>query len=123
MKWPGIQSEDVITYINGIVLKRKFIQWNEGVGYDLYITTKNGKSSFVKWSIEKLDEKSKITITIYPYICNQGNKIVNWIPFNLFVKPNLKNYLISVLCGLNYYLDYNKKVKKNQFGSHPWFSL
>lgn len=113
----------MITYINGIVLKRKFIQWNEGVGYDLYITTKNGKSSFVKWSIEKLDEKSKITITIYPYICNQGNKIVNWIPFNLFVKPNLKNYLISVLCGLNYYLDYNKKVKKNQFGSHPWFSL
>jgi len=106
-----------------MVLKRKFIQWKERVGYDLYITTSNGKSSFVKWSIEELDETSKITITIYPYICNQGNKIFNWIPFNLFVKPNLKKYLISVLCGLKYYLDHSKQVKKNQFGQHPWFSL
>ena len=77
----------------------------------------------MKWSIEELDETSKITITIYPYIYNQGYKIFNWIPFNLFVKPNLKKYLISVLCGLKYYLDHSKQVKKNQFGQHPWFSL
>ena len=32
------------------------------------------------------------------------------------------NYLKNIEKGLIYYFKKNKKVKKNQFGSHSWFS-
>ena len=34
----------------------------------------------------------------------------------------LKKYLNSVTDGLKYYLENDKKIKKNQFGTHMWFS-
>ena len=39
-----------------------------------------------------------------------------------FVKPNLNNYLKNISKGLIYYIKENKKVTKNQFGNHSWFS-
>ena len=55
-------------------------------------------------------------------IYNKGNKKLNWIPFKIFIQPMLKKYLSSVTDGLKYYLENNKKIKKNQFGTHMWFS-
>ena len=64
----------------------------------------------------------KLYITIYPYVFNTGYKFLNIIPFYTFVKPRLYDYLKNIEKGLIYYLETNKKVKKNQFGSHSWFS-
>jgi hypothetical protein len=40
----------------------------------------------------------------------------------MFVKPNLKKYLESVLGGLDWYLKNKKTIPKNHFGKHKWFS-
>ena len=37
-------------------------------------------------------------------------------------KPKLKEYLNSVLKGIKWYSINKIKVKKNQFGTHPWFT-
>ena len=76
----------------------------------------------MKWRIKESNKVIKLNITIYPYIFNTGNKILNIIPFYTFVKPKLDNYLKNIEKGLIYYLETNIKVKKNQFGSHNWFS-
>ena len=35
--WNGNGSEDELEYLNGRKMKRKFVRWEEGIGYDLYI--------------------------------------------------------------------------------------
>ena len=122
INWPGLNSVDQIYYYSGLVLERKFVKWTNNQGYDLFIGKKNGKKSFVSWEIEEKGENSKLSVSIYPYIYNQGKKIVNFLPFYLIVKPSLTNYINSVMSGLGYYIETNKKVKKNQFGTHKLFS-
>ena len=53
---------------------------------------------------------------------NQGNKILQFLPFQLFVKPQLKSYLKSVLKGLNWYTENGKPTPRNHFGKLSWFS-
>ena len=120
--WPGINSIDQLQYYNGDIYTRKFINWIDNVGYDLYISKKNYPNSLVKWRIQESNGIIKLNITIYPYVFNTGYKILNIIPFYTFVKPSLNNYLKNIEKGLIYYLKTNKKVKKNQFGNHNWFS-
>ena len=122
INWPGLNSIDQIHYYSGLVLERKFVKWIDNQGYSLFIGKKNEKKSFVKWEIEEKGKKSKLSVSIYPYIYNQGKKIVNFLPFFLIVKPSLTNYINSVMIGLGYYIDTNNKVKKNQFGTHKLFS-
>ena len=120
--WSGINSIDELQYYNGDIYTRKFINWIDNVGYDLYISKKNYPSSLVKWRIKESNKIIKLNITIYPYVFNTGYKIFNIIPFYTFVKPKLYIYLKNIEKGLIYYLETNQKVKKNQFGSHNWFS-
>lgn len=120
--WPGIHSADTIHYYNGLKLERNFINWEDNIGYDLIIGTKNGEKSFVSWRIKERDNISELTIAVYPYLNNRGSKITNFLPFFIIVKPSLSKYLNSVLQGLEFYSRTNKKVKKNQFGTHNFFS-
>ena len=53
---------------------------------------------------------------------NQGNKVFQFLPFQLFVKPQLKSYLNSVLSGLKWHVEKNKITPKNHFGKLSWFS-
>lgn len=120
--WPGINSADTIHYYNGLKLERNFINWEDNIGYDLTIGTKNGEKSFVSWRIKERDNISELTIAVYPYLNNRGSKITNFLPFFIIVRPSLGKYLNSVLQGLEFYSRTNKKVKKNQFGTHNFFS-
>ena len=122
IKWPGMDSVDEIHYYNGHVYKRNFVKWINNVGYDLLIANKKSSKSFVRWRIEDLDGKSKLTITVFPYIYNMNSKLLNFLPFFLIVKPSLYKYLRNIAKGLLYYIETNKKVTKNQFGRHSWFS-
>lgn len=121
-KWPGVDSSDTIHYYNGLRLERHFINWEDNIGYDLIIGTENGEKSFVSWRIKENNNTLELTIAVYPYLNNCGFKIINFIPFFIIVKPSLSNYLNSVLKGLEFYIRTNKKVKKNQFGTHNFFS-
>ncbi len=122
VKWDGIHSEDRLEYLNGRKMKRKFVRWEEGIGYDLYINQLGKPRSFVSWRITKIKEASQIKITVYPYLFNKKYKILMFFPFYIFIYPLLKSYLNSVVGGLEFYLNTNYPVKKNQFGRHIWFS-
>ena len=69
-----------------------------------------------------MEDKSEIKIKIYPYIFNQGNMLLNILPFTMLSKPLLTNYLNSVTKGLKYYAETGNVVSKNQFGKNLWFS-
>jgi len=88
----------------------------------IYLLGKNEKQSFVSWKIEENKNKAKLSVSIYPYLYNKGNKLINFFPFYLIVRPSLTNYINSVMKGLEYYIETNQKVEKNQFGIHKFFS-
>ncbi len=121
IKWPGEGAIDEIYYYSNLVYQRKFINWIDNAGYDLLIGERNGKQSFVSWRIEK-DSNATLTISIYPYKYNTGSKLLNFLPYHLFVRPLLKKYISSVITGLDYYIKNNKRVNKNQFGKLRFFS-
>ena len=122
VSWKEDQYEDILIYLNGRTMKRKFVFWEENVGYDLFINQTGFEPSFVSWRVIGDNQRSIITISIWPYLFNKGNKAFNYFPFQLFVRPSLEKYLFSVLRGLKYFLENDKVVKKNQFGKHSWFS-
>ena len=123
ISWDGENHHDRLEYLNGVVIERKFISWDKNNGYDLFIGRKNGRQSHVSWRIEDISEnKSALTIKVHPWIINQGSKVLQFIPFQLFVKPQLKLYLKSVLRGLKWYTKHNKPTPRNHFGKLAWFS-
>ena len=123
IQWPGLNSIDEVHYYNGKVYKRNFIFWEDLKGYDLLIGEKDGETSLVSWKIEDLGkDKSSLQITVYPHIFNTHSKVVDLIPFFLFIKPKLKKYLVQVIHGLEWHIKESQKIPKNHFGNHSWFS-
>jgi hypothetical protein len=109
--WPGGGSRDEIHYLSGWVYERRFCRWIDGVGYDLTIGRHGGQTSFVSWRIIPLNIQScLLRITIYPYD-------VVWLA------PKLRRYLSSVIRGFEWYVIRGEAVPRNQFGTHPWFSI
>ncbi len=122
IKWPGIDSIDQIHYHNDMIYERRFYKWNDGKGYKLEIGKEKSDKSLVYWDIKKEGEKSELSIKIIPHLLNRGKKILYFFPFFFIVKPRLENYLDNIFKGLDYHIRTKKKVKRNQFGKHPWFT-
>ncbi|RME01675.1 MAG: hypothetical protein D6814_01030 [Calditrichaeota bacterium] len=122
-KWPGIGSRDAIHYYSGWILQREFVNWIDGVGYDLTIGKEDGRKSYVTWRItEERGKTGRLTITIYPYIFQKVPVAIRWILYTVKVQPELSRYLESVVKGFDWYITTGQPVKKSQFGSHNWFS-
>lgn len=123
IRWDDEYHSDRLIYLNGRNYIRKFNTWNENEGYSLSIGEENGPQSFVEWRIDFLsDNKSLLTITIYPYILSKFPRIFQNIIHTFWIKPRLQKYLKSVLQGFLFYSDHNYSVPRNHFGKHPWFS-
>ena len=122
VKWSKENSIDHIKYLNGLVFQREFFEWEENKGYKLHIHQIGKPKSIVQWKIKGDNHKSIINITVSPYLFNSGNKYFNMLPYHLVTRPFLLSYLESVTSGLKYYLEQGKRVKKNQYGKHIWFS-
>jgi len=122
-EWPGVGSKDAVYYYSGWVLQRKFINWIDGVGYDLLIGREGGRKSYVSWRItDERKDISTLKITIYPHSLQNIPTAIRWIPHIAAVQPSLNRYLDAVLKGLEWFINSGKPVRKNQFGSHKWFS-
>ena len=121
IQWNGEHSDQLI-YINERNYIRKFQTWEEGKGFTLLIGDEGGPQSYVVWKLESLQEQSRLTITVYPYILAKLPNFMAYIPHITWVKPRLQKYLYSVLTGLEYHLQTGKTVPRNHFGKHPWFS-
>ena len=75
------------------------------------------------WGITETDNlKSNLRLTIYPHLLATSLKTLSYLPFKIIIEPVLKSYLFSVISKLNYFLNETKKVPKNHFGTHKWFS-
>jgi len=120
--WNNDHHEDKILYLNDKTYIRKFVSWRALKGYDLWIGDNNKDQSFVEWRLEKVGSRSKLTITVYPFLLSTWPKIFSFLPYFLYIDIKLKSYLFSVLSGIDWYIKENTPVPKNQFGKHSWFS-
>ena len=121
VNWDKNKHEDILEYLNGVTLHRKFDKWEEGKGYELNIGRENGRKSKVIWKITG-EKKSKLKITVYPHVFSNRSRIIYFITHALFINPGLKKYLSSVLRGYKWYLENKQPVPRNHFGKHKWFS-
>ena len=122
IKWNNDHHEDKILYLNDKTYIRKFVSWRALKGYDLWIGDNNKDQSYVEWRLEKVDSRSKLTITVYPFLLSTWPRIFSFLPYFLYINIKLKSYLFSVLSGIDWYIKENTPVPKNQFGKHSWFS-
>ena len=122
IKWNNDHHEDKILYLNNKTYIRKFVSWRVLKGYDLWIGDNNKDQSFVEWRLEKVGSRSKLTITVYPFLLSTWPRILSFLPYFLYINIKLKSYLFSVLSGIDWYIKENTPVPKNQFGKHSWFS-
>ena len=120
--WDSEKSKDVLIYSNGIKLIREFKTWKEKESYTLEIGTKNGRKSLVEWKISHENQNIYLSIKVYSFFMRDRNLMVSFLPHFIFIYPNLRRYLKSVIGGINYYLQNKKRVPRNFFGSHRWFS-
>ena len=120
--WDNDKHEDKIVYLNDRTYIRRFVSWRTFEGYDLWIGDNNKDQSFVEWRLEKIDNGSKLTITIYPFLLSTWPKVFSFLPYFLYINIKLKSYLFSVLSGIDWYIKEKTPVPKNQFGKHTWFS-
>ena len=122
IKWNNDHHEDKILYLNDKTYIRKFVSWRALKGYDLWIGDNNRDQSFVEWRLEKVGSRSKLTISVYPFLLSTWPRILSFLPYFLYINIKLKSYLFSVLSGIDWYIKENTPVPKNQFGKHSWFS-
>ena len=122
-EWPGAGSHDEIHYFNGRVLVRRFTAWYEDVGYDLDIGREGGRTTAVSWRISPFKERrSSIEITLCPHGLQHHPVSIRWLPHLAVLRPRLRRYLRSVVKGLDWFITHGEPVRRNQFGSHSWFS-
>ena len=122
IKWDNNSHSDSLLYYNNRTYIREFFEWGEGKGYKLYIGEEGKKKSKVIWEVIKNKNNSILKISVYPYIFSDKAVIPYLFYYVFFIKPGLSKYLDNVLKGYNWYLTNKIPVKKNQFGTHKWFS-
>ena len=123
VQWNEKGHKDRLIYLNSRTYIPRFQSWNEGSGYTLIIGEEGDKQSLVTWSIEEISlYKSKLTISVYPYLLAKLPRIISFLPYVIWIRPRLKKYLKSVLSGFEYVAINNEAVPRNNFGRHPWFS-
>ena len=123
IQWDEDGHVDRLVYLNGRTYLRQFLTWDEGEGYTLRIGEENGLQSFVQWEIDAISEnKSQLTITVHPYLLAGYFKVVSFLPYQFYIKPRMRRYLLSVVSGFEYVARTGEPVPRNHFGRHPWFS-
>ena len=125
-KWDGVGSIDRIKYYNGLLLTRIFTQWDESKGYELIIGRGAYASAKVKWELKSLDSnlsELKISINMQPsIILKKYPRISQILLTKLYLVPQMKRYVQSVVNGFKFFLEKGTPVTKNQFGNHKMFS-
>lgn len=125
VQWDCERSIDTIVYYNNRTMRRKFIDWNEGKGYQLLIGQNELTDALVTWSIEESLNHSLLSINIVLYLDNSLAhipKVFRRIIGQFYLAPMMKSYLNSVLAGFKFFSENKQRVTKNQFGYNHLFS-
>jgi len=122
LKWPGIDSQDLLTYRNGKTYKREIIEWKAKESFSLLIGEIDRPKSLVKWQFEDNKKNIKVKITVYPHLLINWPKFSSYLPYKCYISPKLRRYLRAVLCGLKHHAESGEKSQESQVARHPWFS-
>lgn len=122
IRWDDKGHKDILLYNNNRTYIRNFYEWKINEGYKLMIGEKGKDKSRVIWEIKEDNQTSTLKISVYPYIFSNKPAVIYLFYYIFFINPSLRSYLHNVLKGIDWYLNNNTPVKKNQFGIHKWFS-
>ena len=123
LDWQEEKSVDTLEYLNGFVIVRRFQTWDEGEGYSLLVGRDGGRQSFVEWKISEVNEKKTLLkIRVHPHLLSDWNWLIASFAYVFYIRPKLKKYLFSVTRGFEWQIKNKKKIPRNHFGSHSWFS-
>lgn len=121
--WPGVGAQDTIHYLSGLVLHRRFTDWQEGRGYELQIGNDRWPSSHVRWELVATGaNESELTISIWPAAVVGFPSVLRWVLRRWYLLPLLRRYVRAVLRGLDFHLTTGRVVTPNQFGRVRLFS-
>lgn len=123
LQWDEENRSDRLIYLNNRTYVRRFITWEEGKGYSLFIGEEGKEQHYVVWEITPVSaNRSRLSITIYPRLFTSLPIFIRHLLHLILVKPQLRKYLFSVVNGFQYYIENSKDVPRNHFGKHRWFS-
>ena len=122
-QWPGKGSRDKITYYSGREYYRHFVEWFDGIGYDIELGEPPRQTSRVQWRITPLSETCcRFAIAVIPYLkMEHAEEKKKQYQARLF-GPDLQHYLDCVVKGVEFWIRTGQVVEKDQFGRNPLYS-
>ena len=122
LRWPGQESQDLLTYLNGKTYKREVIEWNVNESFSLLIGEIDGPKSLVNWKFRDNRQNVIVKITVYPHLLINWPNFFSYLPYKCYITPQLRRYLKVVLSGLKQYAEKDEIIEENILVNHPWFS-
>ena len=74
-KWPGVGSRDSITYYSGRTYRRNFVEWFDGIGYDIELGLPPDQTCRVLW---RIDPQSRLRRQILVCFATISMEPMNW---------------------------------------------
>lgn len=123
----GVGARDRLEYYSGLRMTREVDAWHDGadgvLGYDLRIWHSRRAVSSVRWRVTAGGAgRSRLTITVWPYLLDDWPPVARHAGQALGVWPAMRWYLRSVVRGFKWWVETGQPVRRNQFGPHPLFS-
>jgi len=122
-RWPGQGTRDSITYYSGRRYQRNFVDWFEGVGYDIELGDPPDQTCRVRWRIRDAGpEHSSLSIEVIPYLKAALPADKRQRYQDRLFGADLQHYLECVVAGVSYWITTGQDVTKDQFGANPLYS-
>ena len=123
IKWPGADSRDSITYYSGRKYERHFVDWFDGIGYDLQLGETPNQTARVQWRVEPLTDSScNFSIEVIALIRSDLSDEKKKLYQDCLFSEDLQHYLNCVVKGVAHYSSTGEPVTANQFGENPLYS-
>ena len=123
IQWPGEGARDTITYFSGLHFERHFVDWVEGVGYDLELGVPPHTSARVLWRLAPVrDDASLLSIEVIPLLKADWPAARKRAHLDAHFGEHLQHYLECVVKGCEYWCRTGEAVRENQFGRNPIYS-
>ena len=122
-RWPGLGSRDSITYYSGIRYHRNFVDWQEGVGYDIELGDPPNQTARVLWRIAPTSpETCRLSIEVFPLLKAALSAEKKQAYQARLFGAVLQHYLECVVQGVRFFATTGQPVREDQFGKNSLYS-
>jgi hypothetical protein len=117
-------ATDEITYNSGLLMRRKFVNWYEGEGFDLELISPTDDAAYVSWRVTPHGDTGSVLTVVFtpPHVREDMSEEARAFIHGLRLKPAVELYLANMLRGIHHHVETGKRTERNQWGAHPWFS-